>query len=271
VNAQALFQFDFAKELLAAAQTGCATHGRLRDHQVQLISVDPKGQPNGLGLDQVKLAQWKPHYENLSCPACLAASEQATKEKAKRLKDLRGLAKGFVYAVNYQAAASTIWARLLPDAPDLQIGEVEALVKRWNTVNPEIAKTAQRNFDQFLRARLEGKLAFIESPFMGRRRYWSKDPQGFKITDAANYPIQSGAGDITNQALVNLYPTAKRLGAKLVAQVHDSIVFLAPSGVADDVEALLHREMPGPWTLRGGKGTVSVPIEAKRGPNWGAV
>jgi DNA polymerase-1 len=81
-----------------------------------------------------------------------------------------------------------------------------------------------------------------------------------------NYPIQGAASDLTCLALVDCAPKLRRIGARVVMLVHDSIVFEAPKSlaekackiVADSLERCSAKVYPElPWVA-----------EAEVGPNW---
>jgi len=203
------------------------------------------------------------------CPHCATIAQAATETLWTKLVQLRVQAKRFVYNANYEGSDATIWAVLLRDFPGLQLGEVSALLRGWREVNPEITQVAHKNYDLYFKRKLQHGYGWLESPIMGRRRYWSG--VDFAITDAANYPIQSGGADITNAALIRLDAPSRALGARLVAQVHDSLVYEVPEANAQAMQALLHQEMPGRYKFAGIEGEWSFPIDSKIGRHWGEV
>jgi DNA polymerase I-like protein with 3'-5' exonuclease and polymerase domains len=143
------------------------------------------------------------------------------------------------------------------------------LGQQWKKVNPQISQQAKINENLYYQRRLKHGVGWLESPILGRRRYWTgKD---FGPTDAANYPIQSAAADIVNGALIAIDPDAMRLGARLVAQVHDSLVYEVPEHNADAMKALLVNRMPGAYKFRGIEGVWSFPVDAKVGKFWSEV
>jgi DNA polymerase-1 len=110
------------------------------------------------------------------------------------------------------------------------------------------------------------------------RRIWiagakSKNYQerAFAERQAINAPLQGAAADIIRRAMVRL-PEAVRdagLKARMLLQVHDELVFEAPTTEADALCALAKHVMeaaPAPAA------TLSVPltVEAKAGATWGA-
>jgi hypothetical protein len=256
VNTEALFGLKFADKLGEAASTGCAKHGTLPPSCFDLIDGGKKF-----------TCDW--HEDAIGCADCVAASKTAFDQMVDKLSKLRGQAKRFVYAGNYGGSEQTIWMKLLVEFPSLRLEDVMFLGQQWKKVNPQISQQAKINENLYYQRRLKHGVGWLESPILGRRRYWTgKD---FGPTDAANYPIQSAAADIVNGALIAIDPDAMRLGARLVAQVHDSLVYEVPEHNADAMKALLVNRMPGAYKFRGIEGVWSFPVDAKVGKFWSEV
>ncbi|MEM8770209.1 MAG: DNA polymerase I [Pseudomonadota bacterium] len=115
---------------------------------------------------------------------------------------------------------------------------------------------------------------YVETIF-GRRTYVAgvndKNPamRGYAERQAINAPIQGSAADVIRRAMIRM-PQAlkkKKLGAKMLLQVHDELIFEAPKAEADAACALIADVMmaaPAPAV------TLSVPldVEARAGANW---
>lgn len=248
-NAETIFRVDFVERLQRAAATGCGQHA------------------SGGGTVRVAGKKFSLELPPAGCADCAAAAQGAFVDTLDRLMHLRDRAKRFVYAGNYGAAITTIWQRLVVDDPGLQLGDVEAIDHAWKRNNPEIEARGHVSMNLFYQRKRRWGMGWLESPILGRRRYWTGKDFGF--TDAANYPIQSGGADVINTALVALYPRARALGAFLVAQVHDSLVWEVPEEAVEALVALLEEVMPGPYRMREGlSGEWSFPIEVKVGDQW---
>ena len=256
VNTEALFGLKFGDKLAEAASTGCPVHGTIPPSTFDLIDAGKK-------FD----CQWD--EVAVGCPDCVAASQAAFHLTVDKLAKLRGQAKRFVYAGNYGGSEQTIWMKLLVEFPSLRLEDVMFLGQQWKKVNPQISQRAKMNENLYYQRRLKHGVGWLESPVLGRRRYWTG--KEFGPTDAANYPIQSAAADIVNGALIAIDPDATRMGARLVAQVHDSLVYEVPEDKADTIKQLLIDRMPGNYTFRGIDGTWSFPVEAKIGKHWSEV
>ncbi len=82
---------------------------------------------------------------------------------------------------------------------------------------------------------------------------------------AMNSPIQGSAADIIKIAMIKVYDELrdKNMKAKLILQVHDELIIVAPPEEVDKVEELLRRNMSQALEL-------AVPLEVglEKGSNW---
>lgn len=107
----------------------------------------------------------------------------------------------------------------------------------------------------------------------GRRRYLpnltSKNGTVRQAAEriAMNTPIQGSAADIIKLAMLRVQAALdeRRLGAKLLLQVHDELVLEAPAAERDDVSELVRREMANVMPL-----TVPLVVDVGYGDNWSA-
>ena len=83
--------------------------------------------------------------------------------------------------------------------------------------------------------------------------------------NAINYPIQGSAADIIKVAMVAIHRRLAKegLGARMVIQVHDELVFDVPEKEVDPVTALVREEMEGALSL-----SVPLRVEIGVGKNW---
>jgi DNA polymerase-1 len=106
---------------------------------------------------------------------------------------------------------------------------------------------------------------------LGRRRYIKelsskkKSEVAFGERVAMNSPIQGSAADIIKLAMVNVDKKLREGGydAKLIMQVHDELIIEAHRSCADEVKALLVREMESAVTL-----PVKLSAEVGVGDSW---
>ena len=115
---------------------------------------------------------------------------------------------------------------------------------------------------------------FVETIF-GRRTYvggiTDKNPamRGYSERQAINAPIQGAAADVIRRAMIRMPGALQkaRLGAKMLLQVHDELIFECPKDEADKTAKLVADIMvsaPAPAV------NLSVPlvVEARAGANW---
>lgn len=90
--------------------------------------------------------------------------------------------------------------------------------------------------------------------------------RGFSERAAVNAPIQGGAADIIKRAMVRLPAALSEagLGAKMLLQVHDELIFELPKGEAEKTEALVKEVMEGAAKL-----DVPLVVDVGVGANWG--
>ena len=106
---------------------------------------------------------------------------------------------------------------------------------------------------------------------LGRRRYIpelaskKKMEVAFGERVAMNSPIQGSAADIIKLAMVNVNAKLSESGydARLIMQVHDELIIEAHESCAEEVKALLVREMEGALAL-----PVRLAAEVGVGKTW---
>ena len=83
---------------------------------------------------------------------------------------------------------------------------------------------------------------------------------------AINTPIQGTAADLIKIAMLNIARrfAERKLSACMIMQVHDELVFEAPSEEKDEVIALVKEEMEGVIELQ-----VPLKVDIASGKNWG--
>ncbi len=108
---------------------------------------------------------------------------------------------------------------------------------------------------------------------MGRKR-WLKDiysanftVRGYAERNAINMPIQGTAADMIKLAMITIHKELKKsgLGAKMILQVHDELVFDVPVNELEDVKPIIKRCMEGAMELPFG---VPLHVETGHGHNW---
>ncbi len=87
--------------------------------------------------------------------------------------------------------------------------------------------------------------------------------RGFAERTAVNSPLQGTAADLIKIAMIRIDKSLERYQAKMLLQVHDELVLEAPESEADEVGAMVKREMEGAYRLE-----VPIVAEVGIGPNW---
>ncbi len=117
----------------------------------------------------------------------------------------------------------------------------------------------------------QGKADGWVSTLYGRRRWLPElkssnfNTRSFGERVALNMPIQGTAADIIKLAMVRVDAALTQAGlrGRLVLQVHDELIVECPEAEAEQVKALLTREMEGVAEL-----SVPLTVDAKVGKSW---
>jgi DNA polymerase-1 len=115
---------------------------------------------------------------------------------------------------------------------------------------------------------------FVETVF-GRRCHVGaindRNParRGFAERQAINAPLQGSAADIIKRAMIRMQPAldSAGLGARMLLQVHDELVFEVPHAEVEDTAAVVKRvmeEAPHPALEL----AVPLTVDTGTGANW---
>jgi DNA polymerase-1 len=173
--------------------------------------------------------------------------------------EMRARAKTINFATIYGQGAMALSRQL-----GISLEEAKAFIKqyfeRFSGVRAWLDKTVEE-------ARQRG---FVETLF-GRRRYIPElrdrnfSIRAFGERTATNSPLQGSAADLIKIAMIRIHAALKEanLGAKMLLQVHDELVFEIPEAERTVAEALVKREMEGVASLR-----VPLVVSIGAGKNW---
>jgi DNA polymerase-1 len=172
----------------------------------------------------------------------------------------RNRAKAINFGIIYGISAFGL-ARQLSIPPAEARTYIDAYFARYPGIRAYMERTKEE-------ARING---FVLTPF--GRRCWvpgiaDKNParRGYAERQAINAPLQGGAADIIKRAMVFL-PGALRdagVGARMLLQVHDELLFEVPSAEVDATAAVAKRVMEGVASL-----SVPLVVETGAGRSWG--
>jgi DNA polymerase I len=89
--------------------------------------------------------------------------------------------------------------------------------------------------------------------------------RNFAERTALNSPLQGTAADLIKLAMISIDARLRKekLATRMILQVHDELLFEAPSKEKDAVEKLVREEMEGVYKL-----AVPLVVEIGAGPNW---
>ncbi len=174
--------------------------------------------------------------------------------------DMRRAAKtinfGILYGMGYVGLAES--AGITP-------AEAKKFIEKYFVAFPSI-----KNYVEETKA-LARSLGYVETIF-GRRRYLpeivSEIPEVRAAAErmAVNMPIQGSQADLIKIAMIRLHETLLRISpeTKMLLQVHDELVFEAPTKELARVSPVIKEIMEGVYKLK-----VPIVVDLKAGKNWG--
>ena len=149
--------------------------------------------------------------------------------------------KNYRYGTNYGASAQTVLDSMIArsdDPPDLI--DIERIQLNDVARFPRVQETKNAIADRVKTTRLLRN-------GVGRERYFLSPPDKI-VTEAYNFPIQSLAADIINQAHVEIFRALSPYS--VVAQIHDSFLIECASGDVLDTITTVKRIMERPFTFQ---------------------
>lgn len=183
-------------------------------------------------------------------------------EHAALWDEARRAAKTYIFGRNYGGGLSGIFGRVSRAVPELRLGfqtfrEADA---RYREKHPAYEAWKKALFAELASTRT------LTNAF-GRRRVFLGTESEIK-REGLNFPIQSTAADILNEALVRLH-AVRPAWMKLVMTVHDSIVVEVPLAKTAEGARLLRRVMEEPLTIA--NRLVTFPADIAAGARLGAL
>ncbi len=181
-------------------------------------------------------------------------------KKEEVTKDMRRFAKTVNFGVIYGMSEYG-----LEQATELSREEASKFIKAYFEKYPGVTKYLN---DTKEKARRDG---YVET-LLGRRRYIPDINSANKqVREAAermaiNMPVQGTSADIIKVAMINLFRemVKKRLGSKMLLQVHDELVFEVPDDELKEMRKLVAEIMESAVKLN-----VPIKVDTKVGKNWG--
>jgi DNA polymerase I len=154
-------------------------------------------------------------------------------------------------------------AHALSNSTGMSFGEARDFIKKYFEIRPKLKEFIDKTRKQ---AEEQG---YVET-LLGRRRP-TPDVQSpnFVVREAAyraavNMPLQGSAADIMKIAMNNVYAKLDK-DAKMLLQIHDSLIIEVPTAKAEAVGQMVKTEMENAYT----KLPVKLKADISIGKNWG--
>ncbi len=174
-------------------------------------------------------------------------------------RDQRGRAKAINFGILYGMGPQRIardWKITLDEAKEF----LEAYFREFPKVREFQKNTVEH-------AREEGYVTTL----LGRRRVISEilsEMSGVRVSAenmAMNSPLQGTAADLIKLAMVNVHRRMRDgdMGARMILQVHDELVFEVPDSETDALATMVKHEMEHALEL-----DVPIVVDIGCGPNW---
>jgi len=176
--------------------------------------------------------------------------EKVTKAQRSSVKEVNF---GIMYGLGPHA---------LSQSTGMTFGEARDFIKRYFEIRPSLKKYIEK-----LREQAE-KQRYVET-ILGRRRPTPDiHSSNFVVREAAyraaiNHPMQGSAADIMKLAMVEVAPKLPT-DAKLLLQIHDSLLVEVPAKEAEKVGKILKETMESAYKL-----PVKLKADISIGKNWG--
>lgn len=175
--------------------------------------------------------------------------------------ELRRRAKMVNFGILYGISGFGLATRL----GNVHPAEAERYIKRYFERYPRVTEFMRETLD-------EAEELGYSTTLFGRRRYVpelrnsNKNVRKLGERIAFNARVQGTAADIIKVAMVDLQPRLPSLGAEMIMQVHDELVFDVNEERVEEVAELAIERMIAAYDLR-----PPLEVEAKVGERWGRV
>lgn len=177
-------------------------------------------------------------------------------------------AKTINFLMIFEGGAQKLVEQLAAEGVHLELEEAKKLIADWYAIYPEI-KEYQRI------KHVEAEVNGFVSDFWGNIRYTegaravNRMSASGVMRQAGNFPIQSGAQVLFKRAMVRIWKTMQlplwRDNVKIVAQIHDELVFLIREGYQYFMQEVVQKELVREQYL------LKVPLSSSVGfgESWG--
>ena len=151
----------------------------------------------------------------------------------------------------------------LSQSTGMEFGEARDFIKRYFEIRPKLKEYIEHT------RKLAEQQGYVETLFGRRRPTPDVHSPNFQVREAAyraavNMPLQGTAADIMKMTMIEV---DKQLpaGAKMLLQIHDSLIIEVPAGDAEKVGKMVKETMETVYT----KLPVKLKADISTGKNWG--
>ncbi len=225
-----------------------------------LLSVDYSQVELRLAAELADIKQLKQAFHDGVDIHAATASQVFGVPMAEMTSDIRRNAKAINFGIIYGISGFGLAKQL-----GISNHEASEYIKQYLARFPELKKFMD-DAKEFARAH-----GYVKTLY-GRKCYLrginDKNPamRNFAERQAINAPLQGTAADIMKRAMIALKPALakEKLGARMLLQVHDELLFEVPVAEKEATEALVKRIMEN----AGAGLAVPLAVEAGWGDNW---
>lgn len=226
----------------------------------EFLSVDYSQVELRLAADMADIKQLKDAFHNGIDIHAATASQVFGVPLSEMTPEIRRNAKAINFGIIYGISGFGLAKQL-----GIPQGEAAAYIKQYLARFPEL-KNYMDNAKEFAR-----KHGYVKT-FHGRKVYLrgitdkNAAMRSFAERQAINAPLQGTAADIMKKAMIAIDPALKqaKLGARMLLQVHDELLFEVPVAEKAETEALVKKIMEDAGTGLG----VPLVVDAGWGLNW---
>lgn len=172
-------------------------------------------------------------------------------------EEQRRRAKIINFSIIYGATAYSLAREL-----GASTAEAQAFIDLYYEKYPRVKEYLEKSVNEALEKGMATTLFGRKRP-VPELKQKDRFAQQFGRRIALNTPIQGTAADLMKKAMIDIMRDIKKLGlgAKMILQVHDELVFEVPKPEVDKTEALVKKRMENVFPLK-------VPLKVHLG--WGA-
>jgi len=142
--------------------------------------------------------------------------------------------------------------------------EAQEFIDRYFEKYPKVKEYLEKSVKETLESGA-AKTLFGRTRPVPELRHKDRTSQQYGRRIALNTPIQGTAADLIKKAMIEIWQDIKKqeLGAKMILQVHDELVFEVPKSEMEKTESLVKKKMENVVPLK-----VPLKVYCGWGANW---